>query len=215
METGEYKIGTNEDRNQTGKGSAVRIIKIKNTFEEDGEEYEENIFYAISSKNEKVYLVKEDEFISPDYGDKTIQEFKNNTSEKYQSYLGYDFGEVIPTNVVGYKELIEDFFDGEPSDEDMETGNLVFMGTEPDEDEPDVQGVRLCWALKREIKNGNKMQETLIEKNSFVRCMLVPMEQSKRMTVHYINNEGEKTSQAVNEMTEITDLKEQLYVMNN
>jgi hypothetical protein len=47
--------------------------------------------------------------------------------------------------------------------------------------------------------------------------MLIPMEgENKRMTIHYINNEGEKTKQAVNEAHEITDMKEELYrIMNN
>ena len=40
-------------------------------------------------------------------------------------------------------------------------------------------------------------------------------EEQKKMTVHYINNEGVKTKGEVNSMDEITDLKEFLYKFDN
>jgi hypothetical protein len=220
METGEYLIGINPEKDKTGKGSAVKIIKIKSIVENVFEEDEEvKLFYAISSKGQNIYLVDEKDFEKPNPGNDKAERLKADIEGrgKHQSYLGYDFGEVIPTNVNGYKTMLEDFIDVN-DEEEIKKGNLIFLGTEPDSDEPDSEHlVRLCWARKEDKSgSGSAMDQTLIDKTSFVKNMLIPMEgENKRMTIHYINNEGEKTKQAVNEAHEITDMKEELYRMNN
>lgn len=220
METGEYLIGTHPDNSKTGKEAAVRMIKVKNIIPNDDQledDIEEKLFYALSSKNHRIYKVDEEDFMKTNYNDEKIKKFMSDTDKKYMSYIGYDFGDIIPTNVNGYKNLLEDFLGDDPSDEDMEKGNLVFLGTEPeDSGDPDSNLlVRLGWLLKNP-KEGSAMDETVIEKDQFVKCMLIPMEnENKKYTIHYINTDGDKTKASVNDTSEIKDMKEELYRMNN
>lgn len=226
MESGSYQIGTDEKADKTGKGRVVRIIKTKN-FVKGNEEFleedkEEDLYYALSIVNSRIYPVEEKDFQKPNWEDERVKDFEEKMESQYHSYIGYDFGEIIPSEVNGYRNLLEDIFgkeSGDITDEELESGFLVFLGTEKEkeEDEEDTL-VRLCWCEKPEdgeIDTNNPMSETLIEKDVFVRHMLIPMEQPKRMTVHYINTDGKKTSQAVNMESEITDMQEKLYVMNN
>ena len=222
MESGEYQIGTDESKNNTGKGIAVRIIKIKNVIkakEEFEDDKEEELFYGLSAKNHKIYKVEERNFARPNFDDDRVNKFESETETKYHSYIGYDFGEVIPTEASGYKNMIEEIIGEEPSDEDFEaalsSGVLVFLGTEKEEEDDEEDSlVRLCW-LEKEDDDGEVQNEILLPKNDFVKFMLIPMEQPKKFTVHYINTDGVKTKMAVNVKTEITDLKEELYTMEN
>jgi len=223
METGDYLIGTNPDKGKTGKENAVRIIKVKSITkaeEEHEEDTEETLYYALSSNSLRIYKVNEEDFQKVSPSDERIVDFKKKIEEgqRCKSYLGYDFGEVIPTNVNGYKEMVGDFIDADDEDE-LESGHLLFLGTEPDTDDAEAEHlVCLCWVLKdtNEKKDGTAMDESSISKTDFVKRMLVPMEEeSKRITIHYINKDGIKTKQAVNDATEIKDMKEELYRMNN
>jgi len=223
METGEYQIGINPKKERTGKGNAVRIIKVKSVIkatEEHEEDQDVNLFYALG-KNMRVYKVEEKDFQKPGYKDETVEAFKakGEGKGKYQSYLGYDFGEIIPTNVNGYKNMVAEIIGDNPediSDETLEEGHLVFMGMEPNEDDPDSEElVRICWVLKEEDSDANPMSEEVFYRQDFVKYMLVPMEAPKRMTIHYINKEGEKTEMAVNNESEIKDMDRELYRMNN
>lgn len=221
METGEFYIGTNEDNQKTGNGAAVRMIKVKHTIEptdEHEEEQEVKLYYALP-KNRLVYKVKEEDFVKAGFHDEKVEALKKEMDGKYNSYLGYDFGDVIPKTVTGYKAMMDYLFEGEMNDSEleaeMENGNIIFLGTEQDEDDEDKQVVRLCWALIEPKKEGSPMRQARMEKEEFVKCMFMPMESPKRMTVHYINDKDEKTDIAVNEMSEIKDMKEFLYQMNN
>lgn len=220
METGEYQIGTDPKRDKTGKGTAVRIIKVKSIIPGDEAEAREdeeiNLFYALG-KNLHVYNVEEKNFEKPGFKDERVEAFKEKTEGKgkYKSYLGYEFGEVIPNTIIGYKTLIEEMI-GEITDENMEKGFLVFLGTEPDTDDPETEDlVRLCWLKKENDDKAQEMDEGLVEKIVFVKNIQMPMEAPKRMTVHYINNDGEKSKMAVNSENEVTDMKEFLYKFDN
>lgn len=223
METGEYQIGTNPEKGKTGKGTAVRIIKVKSVVkatEEHEEDKDVNLFYALG-KNMRIYMVEEKDFQKPGFNDALVEEFKGKGEGKgkYQSYLGYDFGEAIPTNVNGYKNMLGEILGEDPdeiSDETLESGQLVFLGMEPNEDDPDSEElIRIGWMEKEEDSDGSPMNEELIGRQDFVKYMLVPMESPKRMTIHYINTNGEKTEMAVNSESEIKDLDKELYRMNN
>lgn len=219
METGEHMLGTNPDRAKTGKGSANRMIKVKHIIpakDEFDEDSETNIFYALSGKNFRIYKVEEQDFVKPGYNDPLVEEFKKNTDGRYKSYLGMDFGEVIKDNVVGYKSILE-MFVGEVAPEDMDNYVLVFLGLEPNEDDPEnsPEQVRVSLLIK-DAKDGSAMDEVAFEKDEFVSHMLVPMEhETKRMTIHYINKQGEKSQMAVNSPNEIEDMDRELYRINN
>jgi hypothetical protein len=223
METGEYKIGTEPKRNKTGKGAAVRIIKVKSVILGDEAEAttdeEVDLFYALGN-NLKIYKVEEKDFENPGFKNEKVEEFKEKTEGKgkYKSYLGYDFGETIPPNVSGYTSMLEEIFSKDAKDiteEELEQGHLIFLGMEPDMDDPESEDlIRLCWVLKEE-EDDSPMEEALLEKQTFVKRMLIPMDTPKRMTVHYINHAGEKTNMSVNEISDIKDLKEFLYKFDN
>lgn len=221
METGEYQIGTDPKRNKTGKGTAVRIIKVKSIKLRDEAEAtsdeEVDLFYALGN-NLRIYKVEEKYFENPGFKNEKVEALKEKSKEKYKSYLGYDFGETIPPNVSGYNSMLEEIFGTDVTEEDLETGHLVFLGMEPDEDDPESEeNIRLCWVLKEQEEDdaNDAMDEVLIEKQTFVKRMLIPMDTPKRMTVHYINLDGEKTQMAVDSQNEVTDMKEFLYKFDN
>ena len=222
METGEYKIGTSPKREKTGKGTAVRIIKIKSTIPSKDDDHfftnldeteDVNLYYALG-KNLLIYKVDGKEFENPGFKNEKVEALKEKMGEKYKSYIGYDFGEVIPPNVSGYNTMLEEIY-GIVTDEELEKGHLVFLGMEPNEDDPDSEElIRLCWALK-EDDDASPMQEFLLEKQVFVKRILIPIDEPKRMTVHYINLEGEKTQMSVNSENEVKDMKQFLYKFDN
>jgi hypothetical protein len=126
--------------------------------------------------------------------------------------------------VQGYKNIVGEILEVDPNDltdEDIQGGHLVFLGQEPDTDDPDgADLVRLCWVVEVDSKNNDPMPMALMEKNEFVKNMLIPMESPKRMTVHYINIAGEKVNTAVNSENDpelLKDMKEDgfLYKFDN
>lgn len=196
--TGKIVKGTNPKKAQTGKEQLSKILCSVNEF----------IFSM--AKNGRVYEISKDveHFVSPD-ADEVIGSDITRIDDSFSSYFGFNFGDTLPDE---FKKFLPKSIDRAFREKDMVpifVGMCTTKGYDVSKDaELNKFYIQFVNAEAVDNKDGSPIPYVNITDMQFLGCIFP---ESKKMVVHYLNLQGEKTEATVNDMSEITDMSQLLY----
>lgn len=203
---GHFVRGTHPDKSQTGRDKITKVL-IKFLDEQTGNG---SIYNFCQNGRACAIHGHLDEIHPPgNLGEKDLSFVKSFLD--FHPFFGIEFGDILPKSFL--KKCSMSLENWKPSDmTPIFIGKCGYVNSYATQNGlPNY--VHIVFIKTDGNDQGYYMPHANLTEDEFI--SILTDEEQKKMTVHYINNEGVKTKEAVNSMDEITDLKEFLYKFDN